>query len=100
MKQKRFKCDICDKGFASKYYQKSHMENNLCKKKLIYQCGICHSNFKERHLLIAHIAIVHEGKKAYSTTEIYNCNICEYAFHNKQHLKSHVDSVHAGKVIY
>ena len=55
MKKKQFNCDICDKGFTTKYNQKIHMENNLCKKKLIYQCGICHSNFYHKKHLKTHV---------------------------------------------
>ena len=57
-----FRCDICDKYFASKSKASYHKENVHMgtKNKFRYSCEICSKRFAKKSTLETHLAGVHK----------------------------------------
>ena len=64
-----FKCDHCDKVFATKYYLSAHMKNHDVKK--LHVCEHCGKQFRRIYELNRHL-LIHDNK----TFSYNNCNKC------------------------
>ena len=85
---KKYKCDICGKGFPTNQHFKNHRNMHTGEKP--YKCIICNNGFTQRIRLNKHVAAVHEGKKPYL------CTLCGKAWAERSNLKKHIDMVHKG----
>jgi len=107
---KRYKCDQCDKSFATNKYLKKHLVVHTGIK--AYKCEICNNTFTQGSGLNLHIKQVHNKERNYhcticgktfaSNTRLtrhmlihtgerpYQCIICEKGFREQHHLKNHM----------
>ena len=69
MKEKQFKCDICNVRFGQKSNLNNHVETVYEGKKR-FKCDICNAEFGQKSNLNVHVATVHEGKKQ------FKCGFC------------------------
>ena len=115
--EKKFKCEICEKNFASNNSKSKHLTIvhgeekklicNVCtlafgvKKELTvhvknnhkrghHPCKKCGKIFAGSSNLMNHIKIVHEGEK------YFKCDYCGKGFGLSTDLKRHLKSVHEG----
>ncbi|KAK6631297.1 hypothetical protein RUM44_005823 [Polyplax serrata] len=63
--------------------------------KVFWQCWICHSTLKSRHLLARHL-LIHEPEE----NRPYRCNVCNKMFTQMNNLKVHVLSHNQEKQFY
>ena len=63
-KDKRFRCEICNGGFATPGGLRVHM-NSAHNKDKPFRCNLCDFYCKERKDLSIHIKSVHKGKVIY-----------------------------------
>ena len=111
----RFKCDQCDKDYATKKHLQSHIKShNSCPQK----CSQCGKMYTTVEILKRHIANMHsergiecdECKKMFSTIGILNfhkksvhvlksfkCDQCKYRCKTNGDLKKHINQVHNGE---
>ena len=68
---KPFKCNLCDKSFASKTMLNNHIASTHEEKKP-YRCDICDKSFKTKSNMKTHYTSVHEGKKTFHSTLFIN----------------------------
>ena len=61
-KQKKYKCDSCNKLFSTKKYVKMHV-NAVHKGLRMYNCEPCGKSFSQAGDLKRHIHTIHEGHK-------------------------------------
>ena len=85
---KKYKCDICGKGFPTNQHFKNHRNIHTGEKP--YKCKSCNKGFAQKITLNSHIAAVHEGKKPHL------CTLCGKAWAESGNLKKHIDMVHKG----
>ncbi|KAI5638063.1 zinc-finger double domain-containing protein [Phthorimaea operculella] len=87
--EKKFFCDLCNKGFSHKYVLKEHLMRHSNEKTLI--CDFCGDVFPQKYLLIRHILHHMTVPKV-----MYECEICDKKFIRSWSLKKHLIS-HTGK---
>ena len=88
MKEKTFKCNICDYSCPQKGYMNTHVASVHNGKKQ-FKCDICGYSCSQKSHMNRHVASVYEGKKP------FKCDICDCSFSSKQHMKQHVAKKHA-----
>ena len=71
--ERRFKCDKCDKSYATSSAYKNHYQSNHEKSEL-YQCELCPKTFWVKDYLKTHIRVVHEKHRP------HKCDICNERF--------------------
>ena len=86
----RYKCDQCNKGFASKDRLKAHFVSHTDEKR--FPCTTCAKKFKTKRDLLNHDKI-HSGVKP------FKCSFCGKAFINSFQLRRH-DLIHTGVMDY
>ena len=64
------------------------------RRKRKHKCTICDATFTEKRNLIAHVQIIHDGKKL---PKKYECLICSSKYVSNGELNRHVREVHEGK---
>ncbi|GJQ78684.1 hypothetical protein Trydic_g2724 [Trypoxylus dichotomus] len=77
----RFKCDICNKTFATMHHLKSH--KLIHTEEHLYSCDICGKNFKRNSGLQLH-------KQIHNDDRPHKCHFCGMAFKQAQGLRAHV----------
>jgi len=112
--EKRYKCDVCQKGFDYRGALKRHMCTHTGEKP--FTCDVCHKGCTQRSNLKTHKR-THTGERPYvcdicgkasksssdltkhkwthSHTKPYNCDVCHMGFVQLGHLKSHMHT-HTG----
>ena len=86
---KVFKCNECEKTYATAEYARIHISSEHEGNKPM--CTICAKTFSHINVLQKHIIEVHEKKTA------AKCDKCDKIFTQKHALKRHIESVHEGK---
>lgn len=85
MKEKKFKCDVCNKVFRSKGHLNRHCLTHFGAKP--YLCENCGTGFNQRSTLKTH-TLIHKKVNPFS------CKWCGQQFRHKQTLVNHVMSIH------
>ena len=86
--ERKFKCDKCDKSFATKYILNKHYESHHARTTL-YQCDQCPKTFWLKSYLDTHVKMMHENYRP------HKCDICQKGFVYKRDVISHKKSVHS-----
>ena len=86
----KYRCNICDQGFAEKHQLEAHLIKHGGDKVM---CSVCGKNFTTTFLLRHHIAGAHENVK-------HQCRTCKVVFMDKDVLKQHVSGLHDQKYRY
>ena len=87
---KRFKCNICCKSFASKQSVTTHSYQHNIEKP--FKCNICSKSFCEKYPLITHLRI-HNNEKP------FKCSICDKSFSQKSILTKHLH-IHGNEKLF
>ena len=120
-----YKCDYCDKSFATnmdkKYHEKIHLKlyDQLCvycgksfihpqtlRKHIndkhnninLYKCRICNKIFKRKYSLKMHYQ-THLSFTNHIIKSYYICIKCDTSFVTKSNLNKHIKSIHGSSVI-
>ena len=89
-KPKRFVCEHCGKGFATKQTLSWHF--SAIHQKMKFKCEQCDTQSSTKEYIRKHILNVHQNLR-------FGCEECESKFTRKQTLRAHVDSKH-NKIIH
>jgi KRAB domain-containing zinc finger protein len=89
----KYKCDECDKWFASFRIVKGH--KRVIHRNIRYNCELCDKIYKSRFSLKSHINEVHCDKSLMKT---FNCDICGISFTRNSYLSYHKLRFHSKKV--
>ena len=79
--ERKFKCDQCDKSFATSNLLKNHFESHHAKKTL-YQCEQCPKTFWMKSYLNTHVRRIHDKIRP------HKCDICQQGFVYKRDVVS------------
>ena len=85
-REKKFKCDLCDRKFGQKHHLASHFKTEHDSTKT-FRCDICNMNFVLKTIYNNHIDIVHKNVKR------INCKTCSKTFSSKVTLVIHENDV-------
>ncbi|CAH0564687.1 unnamed protein product [Brassicogethes aeneus] len=77
---KKFKCDLCEKGFSSKRDLTDHV--NVHKNIKNFKCPICDKAFRTKQNVAKHLPI-HSEKRP------YKCTLCDKSFKKQSILRKH-----------
>ena len=92
MEGKKFKCDICQSSFTSKFSLKEHIES--IDEGKVFECDIFPSIFTPKvNMKDTLIQFMEEEHSK------FKCDIALLNFTQKGRLKTHIESVHRGKTI-
>jgi hypothetical protein len=88
-RQKKFTCDLCQKGVGTKggllYHMKAHINGRL------FKCGICKLSYSTKNDFDTHNQR-HSGK-------VFTCDYCNKTFLTKQYVADHISGLHLPKVL-
>lgn len=87
---KKYKCDICNKGFAIFTHFQEHKYFHTGEKP--FQCNICGQKFMYTRYLNSHIVQMHKAQK-----KGLECKICKKVYSHRNSLNTHMKS-HTGSV--
>lgn len=88
LRERKYKCDECEKGFFQLCHLKKH---KLTHSKLKpYVCTECQKRYSSKESYQAHILTVHDGQRP------YKCQHCEKSYGLKRDLKEH-QVLHTGE---
>lgn len=87
--QSLFKCNECDKSYATEFYLSMHHITKHLKIKVACPVEGC-GKLLIKTTLQAHIKCVHENIR-------HQCNHCEKSFKIRSDLKQHIEAMHEGK---
>ena len=100
--EKRFKCEICDRGFSAASELKEHKLTHQVPDGKYFKCDLCKRGFSHSKSLKSHVKNVHLKPK-------HGCNLCGQRFptareakrHKKMHLVASVDLLrgHEGNLV-
>ncbi|KAF9818381.1 hypothetical protein SFRURICE_017803 [Spodoptera frugiperda] len=90
IKDRPYKCDICETSFSEKCNLNNHIRTHTGEKP--YKCDICKRSYSVKCNLDRHIRI-HTGEKP------HKCDICESRFIQKGNLDNHIRT-HTGEKPY
>lgn len=90
--QFRFKCDICNRGFNSLWNFKGHMVSHNPVCKDV--CDICGSRFQYRSSLLNHKKTCNQ-----ESMPVLKCKICAQEFLSKDSLREHSYAQHENRVL-
>ncbi len=96
---KQFKCNQCDKRFASRdavqlhirvtHYQKQKLHNRQLQDNSPFVCEVCHKQFVTSRALLQHKTAVHHQIEAI-TPETFTCPQCQKQYKTHQSLNQHI----------
>ena len=84
--EKKFFCNICDKGFLFSSLYTKHKNVAHAEKEKIHICYICGNHYKEMYRLQQHILSKHNSEGA---TKLF-CEKCGYSTVSKMKLREHI----------
>ncbi|XP_034479406.1 zinc finger protein 616 isoform X2 [Drosophila innubila] len=84
---KRYNCDVCDKGF----YHRSEMEAHKRLHSQLYSCAQCSFSTRNKNSLSVHVLGQHYKRFA------FECKTCNKNFGRRQGLTNHMQRVHGSK---
>ena len=87
-KEKKIKCDQCDKAYSNKWSLEAHI--SAIHLKIKFPCDICEESFKYEGDLKKHRFAIHKRFKKKS----HKCDQCDRAFANRGALSAHVSAIH------
>lgn len=88
-KEKKFKCDQCDKSFKNRFHLRHHIDSHLpVNEKFIHECPKCEKRYSSKFCLRQHIKHIHDKGS------IFKCQFCDKIFNRKANLDSHLNHVH------
>ena len=79
---KKFRCDICDKRFATKDYLSHHEKTH--RKPQDFECHLCSSVFTMKSSLKKHVLRVHEMQR-------FHCPYCNKDYTKKDYVLKHIE---------
>lgn len=85
-------CHICNKGFYSKKYLKSHIIRAHLK--VTYHCKLCDKNFKAKESYRRHMMVKHPNDNDLEVGPLHMCDKCPEGFRNEFELAKHINIVH------
>jgi len=110
----RFKCDECDKDFASKNHLQQHIKTHSSYAHKCNQCGKMYNTVKnmKEHIKVMHsekrlecdeceklfstISKLNYHKKGVHVLKSFKCDQCKYRCKTNWDLKKHINQVHNG----
>ena len=90
--EKKYKCELCDRGFTSKDGLGKHQSTHLDK----YACPTCGRKLQDSYQLRVHVMANHQVG---DVTRQFKCNFqgCKKEFLYQSNLKRHMDQAHTNK---
>lgn len=90
-KPKNFKCDVCEKAFATRGKLKQHETIHTGEKR--YTCEHCSKGFSSKFKLARHMVV-------HSRVREWECEACGTGFRRKDHLEAHLRQHCGDRVVY
>ena len=88
-----FKCELCHSTFRTKTHLQAHISHHHEKKKP-FSCGECGMSFGLKWNLKSHVQRVHEGSRPFA------CSLCSMSFAKKYDLNRHTRLIHEKEQSY
>ena len=92
----KYKCDFCNKCYASGQSLKTHFVTIHDKQKK-FKCDFCGKSFGQKVTLKSHVRTVHEGikqTKPITSKKEYKCQLCGNQLSSAGNLNKHINAVH------
>ena len=94
VERRMYECEVCHKEFKRRDHLKTH--NNAIHLGVKYPCNKCEHKATNPSDLRKHIRSQHDGTKVSVERRIYECGVCYKVFKRGDHLKTHNNAIHLG----
>lgn len=95
---RKFKCEICEKGFCKQMELTNHMKSHSDYRE--FKCDLCPAEYKKKITLLIHKTEKHgignHTKSKYNGYKNQACPYCEERFGLREHLQFHIRRNHTG----